>query len=290
MKGILPVGCGQCLPCRINRTRLWTHRILLESRCHQFSSFVTLTYAGHSPTGSQLIPRHYVQWLKRLRKSTGGKFRYFVVGEYGDENQRAHFHAALFGYPPCPYGNYKFCPFSYCKVCRTMEKNWGHGSVAVGELARESAAYIAGYVTKKMTLVDDPRLQGRHPEFAQMSRKPGIGALAVPSIVDTLTTDGGCESIRRAGDVPLSLQHGRKSMPLGRYLRSKIRTTLGASSEEIAKAQMQKFAQEMRELLEKARFNPATAKKTARAIINEMNAQPILNMETRFKIRKARSL
>lgn len=290
MKGILPVGCGQCLPCRINRSRLWTHRILLESRCHQHSSFVTLTYEGHLPTGSQLIPKHYVQWLKRLRKNTGGKFRYFVVGEYGERNDRAHWHAALFGYPPCPYGNYRYCPFSYCNVCRTMEKSWGHGSVAVGELARESAAYIAGYVTKKMTLVDDPRLKGRHPEFAQMSRKPGIGALAVPAIINSLTTDEGARLIEAGQGFPRALSHGRRSLPLGRYLIGRMRTHYGANNDEIQKANMQKFAQEMRELFEAARFDPVQKKKTARQIINEINKQPILNLETKFKIKKSREL
>jgi len=53
---------------------------------------------------------------------------------------------------------------------------------------------------------------------------------------------------------------------------------------------MQKFAQEMRELFEAARFDPVQKKKTARALINEMNAQPILNMETRFKIKRSRDL
>jgi len=290
MKGILPVGCGQCLPCRINRSRLWTHRILLESRCHPVSSFITLTYEGHLPTGSQLIPRHYVQWLKRLRKNTGGKYRYFVVGEYGDQTQRAHFHAALFGYPPCPYGNYKYCKFSYCNVCRTMEKSWGHGSVAVGELARESAAYIAGYVTKKMTLVEDPRLQGRHPEFAQMSRKPGIGALAIPAIADSLTTHQGAALLEATGEFPRALCHGTRSLPLGRYLHSKLSRYYGADTDENQKVNMQRFAQEMRELFEAARFDPVQKKKTARALINEMNVQPILNMETRFKIKRSRDL
>lgn len=267
---------------------------MLETCKHPHSSFVTLTYEGLSPTASTLIPRHYQTWLKRLRKELApAKLRYFVVGEYGEKNQRAHWHAALFGYPPCPWGNYTHCPFSYCKICRLLEKTWTHGNVSCGELTRDSAQYIAGYVTKKLNACDERSraiLNGRHPEFAKMSTTPGIGALALPEILDSLTTHGGSVSIEQTGDVPLSLHHGRKSLPLGRYLRSKLREKYGANPDEIQKANMQKFAQEMRELYQKARFNAVEAKKTARQIVNEMNAQPILNMTTRYKIRKAGSL
>jgi len=216
VKGITPYPCGQCLPCRLNRRRLWTHRLLLEQRCHEFSSFFTPTYNDESlPVDGSLNPEHTRLWLMRLRSRLGPArpLRYYLVGEYGDETFRPHYHAALFG-------------VSRIEV-ELVEETWGMGRCFPGDLTKESAAYIAGYVTKKMTKKDDPRLQGRYPEFARMSLRPGIGALAVPVIADALSDKHGAKAIARDGDVPTSLNHGRSSLPLGRYLRRKLRDELG---------------------------------------------------------------
>lgn len=239
VKGITPFPCGQCLPCRLNRRRLWTHRLLLEAQCHEFSSWWTLTYSDDTvPVDGSLDPRHTELWLKRLRKKLGPTrpLRYFLVGEYGDETERAHYHPALFG-------------VSSLEV-NLIEDTWGLGFVYPGNLTPESAAYIAGYTVKKMTRHDDPRLAGRFPEFARMSRNPGIGALAVPSIAQTLNDSSGALLIASLGDVPDSLNHGRKSLPLGRYLRSKLRDELGfETTGGQAKPEAQRL-QEMSDLLE----------------------------------------
>lgn len=210
--------CGQCLPCRFNRRRLWTHRILLEQRLHEFTSFATLTYSPeHYPSDGSLTPRHCSLWLKRLRERLGPArpIRYFLVGEYGDQTQRAHYHAALYGVASIE--------------TPLLESTWGMGMVHAGELTPDSAQYIAGYVTKKMTAADDVRLQGRHPEFARMSRNPGLGAGAVGSLADALNDRFGAQLLAASRDVPTSLNHGRKSLPLGRYIRGKLREEMGFS-------------------------------------------------------------
>jgi len=156
VQGIKAFPCGQCMPCRINRRRLWSNRILLESCKHEKSAFLTLTYAPEFlPENGSLQPRHLQLFLKRLRKELSPhKIRFFAVGEYGDQTWRPHYHLAVFGIDA----------FSTDIVRRC----WGMGHVMVGDLSRASAAYIAQYCTKKLTSKDDPRLEGRHPEFTRM--------------------------------------------------------------------------------------------------------------------------
>jgi len=196
------------------------HRLLLEARCHEFSCFPTLTYSPeHLPTDgngvAQLVPRHASLFLKRLRRKLGPErpVRYYLVGEYGDETWRPHYHLALYGVATIE--------------APLIESCWGMGMVYVGELTTESAQYIAGYVTKKMTSKDDGRLGGRHPEFARMSLNPGIGALAVPAVADALNDTYGAALVAGSSDVPLALMHGRRSLPLGRYLRRRLREQMG---------------------------------------------------------------
>lgn len=122
---------------------------------------------------------------------------------------------------------------------------WKKGMVHVGELNAKSARYIAGYVTKKMTKSDDPRLKGRHPEFARMSLKPGIGADASSSLAKVLLSDYGLTSMKQKGDVPHVIKIGGKEVPLDRYIRGKIREKIGANKETPRKA-LEKYGEEMR--------------------------------------------
>lgn len=214
LRGVLPYPCGQCLPCRINRRRLWTHRILLEAKCHERSIFTTLTYApDHLPAGGSLDRGALSGFVKRFRKNHGRKLRFFGVGEYGDQSGRPHYHVVLFGVGP--------------SAGPDVEKSWSFGHVDVRELSAELAQYVAGYVVKKLTNDTDPRLKGRIPEYTRMSLRPGIGALAVPALSRTLETEQGSRLVAELGDVPVVVRHGRRLLPVGRYLRRQLRASLG---------------------------------------------------------------
>lgn len=225
--GLKAYGCGQCMPCRVNKRRVWSHRILLEAHTHAANSFVTLTYSDENlPEDGSLVPSHVTLFLKRLRKSLGPqKVRYFAVGEYGDQTERPHYHLALFGVSPCnrvisaPDRDGYCCPG--CERLRTL---WGLGITHVGELNSQSAGYIAGYVTKKLTKADDERLQGRHPEFARMSLRPGIGAGFLWDVADSFLR---FDLEKSSADVPTALRHGARKFPLGRYLTRRLRTYVG---------------------------------------------------------------
>lgn len=190
--------------------------MILETLKHDGSCFVTLTYNDESlPVGGTLVPKDAQDFLKRLRKACAPiKVRFYLVGEYGDKTFRPHYHLALFGLP--------------MSAAQMIADAWSRdgkplGHVVVGSLTFESAGYVAGYVTKKMTKEDDPRLEGRYPEFARMSLRPGIGAHAMDDVSRILYTKHGCRELAETGDVPATLMHGGKSFPLGRYLRRKLR-------------------------------------------------------------------
>lgn len=271
MQGVLAFGCGQCNPCRINRRRTWAHRIMLESLTHGDSSFVTLTYDDEFlPEGGSLDPVDPQKWLKRIRKAFHpAKLRYFLVGEYGDNTFRPHYHCALFGLAP--------------SLTSLVEETWGLGNVMVGTLTVQSAQYIAGYVTKKMTSKEDDRLCGRLPEFSRMSLRPGIGAKAMEDVADVLSSGQGALNVAAVGDVPMALNHGRNSLPLGRYLRRQLRERLGLSSDTPA-ASLEKWSLEMRGLFQEALSTPEGSKKSLRKILVDKNRQKVLNLEGRAKI------
>lgn len=245
-------GCGQCMPCRLNRRRIWKHRIMLEAALHECNSFVTLTYNPENlPLDGSLDPSHPRDWLKRLRRRVApSTFRFFLVGEYGDDSQRPHYHAGLFGFPGCVYGqsDYSRTRRTCCHWCELVRESWGKGHVYLGTLEPDSAQYLAGYVTKKMTRKDDPRLNGRHPEFGRMSLRPGIGHDAMYDVASVLLQYNQEDKT----DVPNALAHGRSQLPLGRYLRSRLRMMVGKDG-KISQEAMDELSQEMRVLRLSAR-------------------------------------
>lgn len=257
--------------------------MLLESLVSSDSSFVTLTYDDqHKPKGDSLDPSHPRNWLKRLRKVLSPqKIRYFLVGEYGSETQRPHYHIALFGVHPLVAGGTD-------GGSGLVQSTWNRGFTYTGELTSDSAMYIAGYCTKKMTSRKDPRLNGRYPEFSRMSLRPGLGAHAVKDIARSLDTDAGLQHITDCGDVPYALNHARKSLPLGRYLRGLLREAIGFGSRETPLKAQEKYALSMRVLFEEAGRNAKNPSlwnaKSPHKLWLDMNQQKINNLLSRTSV------
>lgn len=258
-------GCGQCEECRIDKARIWTHRMMLEAGGHVDNCFVTLTYEDkHVPLNKDkqmiLKPKDMQDWLKRLRKAVEpAKIRYFGVGEYGDTTWRPHYHLALFGFPTCQYGVSRYGKlYSNCCVnCDLVRDTWGKGMVKLGELNVSSAQYVCGYVTKKMTSVDDPRLKGVPPEFARMSLRPGIGAFAMDDVAETLER---FNLVETQVDVPSTLRHGDRLWPLGRYLQRRLRKNVN-KEEAAPQAVLDRIKEELQPLRDSAFNNSRSFKK-----------------------------
>ena len=168
---------------------MWAIRITHESQLYDVNWFVTLTYRDESlPQWRSLEYRDFQLFMKRLRKHLHPrKVRFFHSGEYGESTGRPHYHVILFGvdfddkYHWSRRGNYEVfrSPF--------LERIWPHGQSEIGSVTFDSAAYVAKYCIKKLT---GPEADARYvrldcetgelvpiePEYATMSRRPGIGA------------------------------------------------------------------------------------------------------------------
>lgn len=244
---------------------------MLEALVSPSASFITLTYDEESlPPDGSLRSRDLQLFIKRLRHYAKRQIRYFACGEYGDLTMRPHYHAALF--------NVQHTEQNLIDIA------WGLGRTSIAELTMERANYVAGYVTKKMTDANDDRLQGRTPEFARMSLRPGIGSPSVQQIADALSSRNGWDEIDRLGDVPTVLRHGPSNYPLGRYLRQKLREAMSFDVESVSKEQSLKQSQEMLALFEDHVASSKHPKQTLKGMLDDLNRQKIRNLETRQKI------
>lgn len=184
----LKLPCGQCIGCRLTRSRNWACRCMHEASLHRYNCFITVTYAPeHLPPDGSLVKRHHQLFLKRLRKAAakfpphnppvggGGiltstpahqdgatdapqkaasrpSLRYYMAGEYGSKLQRPHYHFCIFG---IDFADKRYWQTTGAgsKIYRSplLEQLWPYGHSTVGELNFESAAYTARYCIKKQT-------------------------------------------------------------------------------------------------------------------------------------------
>lgn len=184
------VPCGQCIGCRLDRSRAWAVRCVHESKMHNDNCFITLTYNNENIESLNindiddnkeysLNKKHFVDFMKRLRRKFGAGIRFFHCGEYGEKFGRPHHHACIFG---LDFKDKKI--FSdrgglrkiSLYTSETLEELWGFGYCIIGEVNFESAAYCARYICKKITgELAESHYNGREPEYVTMSRRPGLG-------------------------------------------------------------------------------------------------------------------
>lgn len=177
--GHIEVPCGQCVGCRLERSRQWAMRCMHEASLHESNSFITLTYdPSYLPAGCNLVYRDYQLFMKRLRKRLDVPVRFYMCGEYGELNARPHFHSILFG---CDFPNRrryrKNVNGDYLYTSDVLSEVWPFGLAVFGDVTFQSCAYVARYCMAKVTgSLADEHYKGREPEFNHMSLKPGIGA------------------------------------------------------------------------------------------------------------------
>ncbi len=209
-------------------------RILMESYSNLENVFCTLTYSdekvplvvdGDMTWHGNLSKVDVQLFLKRLRKAAGDRrVRHFVVGEYGERTRRPHYHAVLFG----------LSVFDEELICKT----WQNGSVQVSELNRARARYAARYIMKKLTSPSDFS-DGRAPEFAIMSKRPGLGVGVLEGIAISVLRGGlsmctshlGVDGTKMTlSTLPGCVRLGGKLHRLDPFLKSKLNMKLQGSA------------------------------------------------------------
>lgn len=180
----LSLPCGQCIGCRISHSREWAMRCVHEASLHDENCFVTLTYNPENlPPDCGLVKQHFKLFMKNLRhyleapytkfkkdtlepivykigkkkglpktfRETVQNIKFYQCGEYGDKNNRPHYHAILFGHNFKDWVYLRDSPSgSPIYTSPVLEKIWGRGFVTVGTVSFESAAYVARYCLKKI--------------------------------------------------------------------------------------------------------------------------------------------
>ena len=209
VRNSIQLSCGQCTGCRTEYARQWAMRLVLEQNYWQGkkkpSIFITLTYDNDNITNiyndedkiisNTLVKKDFQDFMKRLRwnkqSTEENPVRFFHCGEYGEKYDRPHYHAILF--------NTNFSDRKQLQghkgltTSETLSKLWGKGHSSIGDVTFQSAAYVAGYVQKKINgklkdshyAIIDPEtgqyFGQRQQEYSTMSRNPGIaGKLARP--------------------------------------------------------------------------------------------------------------
>lgn len=220
----MAVRCGQCMTCRLERSRVTALRCVHESKMFEHNCFITLTFSDEKMKemcpqigpGYSLVREHTTNFMKRLREKFARGFKYVLrdgkerffqskqvraygCGEYGEvclccrkslkskdpcrcpvyvpDLGRPHYHFCLFNchFPDREYEGGRDGFRYYSSKC--LADLWPFGFSSVSDFSFETAAYVARYVTKKVSgkkAVDHYR--GRLPEFAVYpTRGGGLG-------------------------------------------------------------------------------------------------------------------
>lgn len=242
--GAVIIPCGKCYGCRLDYSRRWADRMMLELETAGKGIFVTLTYDNdHVPVkfdeesgefvGLQLDKRDCQLFMKNLRRDFDGhdgrdpiKVRFFAAGEYGSQTYRPHMHLIIFGLGlddfaiKIPYGKNELGQKYY--TLPELEKCWYDfsddppslkGRVLVSDVSWETCAYVARYVLKKAAGFDAEALD-LTPEFTLMSRRPGIGAQYLEEHPDCLDYE----------NIVIETQSGSKRIQIPKYFLNKLKS------------------------------------------------------------------
>ncbi len=204
------VACGKCHGCLQNKKKEMSDRLFLEKRSHSHNYFVSVTYAPENLPDDMCVSKKVARdWVKRISYYCGYTPTHFGCGEYGDESAHPHYHCIV---------------FADSDVFEQLIQSWTFGRVEVAPLTLERCRYTAGYVVKKMTKSDDPRLEGRTPEFWFGSKRPPVGYRLLYDLLEKVATDDMFKQQFLTHVYPPSaIRMDGRWIRLPRYIRDKLK-------------------------------------------------------------------
>lgn len=195
---VLKIPCGKCIGCRLDYTRTWADRLMLEltTTPGQKACFITLTYSPEnvpycfdeendsdhvSPVSLTLNKRDFQLFMKRLRFHFSDiNLRFLACGEYGSSTLRPHYHLILFGLSAEDFSDLRLLklnklnqPLYTSDILRDI---WSNGHVSLSSVTYNTCAYVARYNLKKAYGLDSKPSEFALDPFILMSRRPGIGS------------------------------------------------------------------------------------------------------------------
>lgn len=179
------VPCGHCVSCQIQRSAEWSARLIHEKSYYESSIFVTLTYDDdHLPLilnekspqflMGTLVPKHFTNWMKRLRKYLDGrKIKYFGCGEYGEKSARPHYHLVLFGMASKEFTFVRSDYRNGRNYHMYRHTTWPYGLISIGSVSYDSCRYVVDYILKEYRYKHWSSGDDREKPFQRCSK--GIG-------------------------------------------------------------------------------------------------------------------
>lgn len=229
------IPCGECVGCRLQKSRDWANRCMLELSDHKSAFFLTLTYDDNhlfdkngNPWDNNpycepsVLKDHVRQFIRKLRDN-GQNIRYFACGEYGDNTLRPHYHIIVFGLEIPDLKFYKksglndiyytseYINSFWCSNIKSDPEPYGY--VIIGQVTWETCAYTARYCMKKINgtkIWELYKSLNINPEFVLMSTHPGIAHSYL---------DRAGPGILESSSIPISTKNGGRKIGVPRYFK-----------------------------------------------------------------------
>lgn len=183
----MEVPCNHCNICKMRKVNGFVQRCELETCLYDYKPwFITLTYDQlHVPTDGVSV-RDAQLFLKRfrinlVRAGFDEHIRYVMVGEYGKNTHRPHYHCLVWNIQSSTLVQYK-------KVTEIIDRSWQMGFTQrrlVNPGNNASFYYTVKYLKKSQ---DEAAVGNRNKPFVNSSKGTpgGIGSGFLDSVADTI--------------------------------------------------------------------------------------------------------